>query len=180
MFLDLRTHDYDRHIYPHIKNGIIIDTSIFLFIVDGIVCTKFSNKKSQEFENVSYILDRIKMNNKWSKFFITPHILTEICNNIRNKYNKLDNFREIIKEVIPLIGEMEDKIVKKEEILRYVDTNYPVLEVGDISIFVIADDFAFKKVKIAIFANDDNLNKKYQDSKDVMVIDYKSIILNTP
>lgn len=178
MFLNLQIHKYDQHIYPHIKNGIIIDTSVFKIIVDGIVCTRFSKKEYPEFTEVLSFLDYIKMNNKWGKFFITPHILTEVCTHLRNDYSKYKNFSEIVKEIIPIIAEMEDKAVKKYDILRLIDLKNPVLEIGDISIFVIADDFANRGVKVAILANDRGLNKKYEDSKDVMVLDYKSNLLN--
>ncbi len=178
MYLNLQVHKYDKDIYPHIKNGIIIDTSVFKIIVDGIVCTKFSKKSSPEFIEVLSFLDYLKMNNKWSRFFITPHVLTEVCNHIRNDYSKWENFSEIIKEIIPIITEMEDKTVKKDEILRLIDLKNPVVEIGDISIFVIANDFANRDVKIAILANDRELNQKYENSKNVMLLNYKNNLLN--
>ncbi len=178
MFLNLRVHDYDRHIYPHIKNGVVIDTSVFKIIVDGIICTRFSKKESPEFADILLFLDYLKMNNKWSKFFITPHVLTEVCTQLRNGYSKWKNFPKIIEEILPIITEMEDKVVKKNEILRLIDLKNPVIEIGDMSIFVIADDFVSRNVKIAILTNDNELNKRYEDSRSVMVLDYKSNLLN--
>lgn len=178
MLLNLQVHKYDQDIYPHIKNGVIIDTSVFLTIVDGIVIKRFSNKKSSEFEKILQFLDILKINNRWSKFFITPHILTEVCNNIRNTYSKRCDFAEIVNAVMPLIAGMEDRSVTKGEILRYINFKKPVLEIGDISIYVIADDFAQKDSKIAILATDYGFSKKYEYNKYVMVLDYRSNILN--
>lgn len=178
MFLNLHVHKYDRDIYPHIKNGIIIDTSVLKIIMDGIVSTRFSKKESLEFAEILSFLDYLKINNKRSKFFVTPHVLTEICTHLRNDYSKWENFSEIVKEIIPIIAEMGDKAVKKDEILRFIDLKNPIIEIGDISIFVIADDFASRGVKVAILADDCGLNSKYEDSRDVMVLNYKSNLLN--
>jgi len=178
MFLNLQIHKYDKDIYPYIKNGILIDTSVFKVIVDGIVCTRLSNKKSPEFEEILFFLDYIKMNNRWSKFFITPHVLTEVCTHIRNEYSKWLNYKEIIKQIIPILEGMEDKVVKKDEILQFIDIENPVVEIGDISIFVIADDFVGRNEKVAILANDRELNKKYEYTKNVLLLDYKSNLLN--
>lgn len=178
MFLNLQTHDYDKDIVPFIRNGIIIDSSVFITIVDGIVSTRFSKKESQDFKDILSFLDYIKMTNKWSKFFITPQILTEICTHTRNVYSKWENYSEIIKEIVPMLADMIDKPVKKADILPLVDFKNPILEIGDISIYVVADDFANKREKIAILASDRELNGRYQDNEHIMVLDYKSNILN--
>lgn len=178
MFLNLQVHKYDKDIYPYIKNGIIIDTSVFKIIVDGIVCTRFSRGKSLELDEIMNFLDILKMNNKWSKFFITPHVLTEVCTHIRNDYRKWLNYKEIIREIFPIITEMEEKAVKKDDILKFIDLGNPVVEVGDISIFVIADDYAKRNAKVAILANDRELNNKYINSNNVLILDYKSNMLN--
>lgn len=178
MFLNLQVHEYNKDIYPYIKNGIIIDTSVFKIIVDGIVCTRFSKKKSPELDEIMNFLDILKMNNKWGKFFITPHVLTEICRHIRNDYDDWKNYKEIIKQIFPMITAMEEKAVKKDEILRLIDYGNPIIEIGDISIFVIADDYENRKEKIAILAEDGGINNKYIDSKNVMVLNYKLNMLN--
>lgn len=178
MFLNLQIHDYDKDIFPFIKNGIIIDTSVFKIFIDGIVCTRISKKKSSEFEDILLFLDCIKMNNRWEKFFVTPHVLTEICTHLRNDYNKWNNYKEIIKEIFPILTEIEEKTVTKGEIMRLIDFNNPIVEIGDISIFVIANDFISKHAKIAILANDNELNRKYKYSNDIMLLDYKSNLIN--
>lgn len=178
MFLDLRYHNYDKDVVPFIKNGIIVDTSVFKIIVDGIVCTRFTKIRSQELEKILKFLDFIKVNNRWSKFFITPHVLTEICTHLRNDYSKTPKYKEIIKEVIPIIGEMGEKSVTKDEILELIDFQNPVVEVGDISIFVTVNNFTNNKVKIAILANDHKLNERYKYNTNVLVLDYQSNIVN--
>lgn len=178
MFLNLQVHDYDKDIAPFVRNGIIIDTSVFLIILDGIVDTRFSRKPSQQLEQISTFLDLLKVNNRWGKFFVTPHVLTEICTHLRGKYSKNQNYKEIVKEIFPILNDMEERCVKKDEILQSVNLLNPVVEIGDISIFVVADDFASKHTKIAVLANDYELNKRYEDNKDVLVLDYQSNVIN--
>lgn len=178
MYLNLQSADYDKDIAPFVRNGILIDTSVLKIIIDGIVTTRLSKKKDSEFEHVLSFIDMIKMSNKWGKFLITPHILTEVCTHLRHDYNKYANYKEIVKEIMPIIDQAEEKNAEKKNILELVDLNNPIIEIGDISIFVVADDFVNKDLKISILANDEGLNKRYQDSKKVLVMDYKSNIQN--
>lgn len=181
MFLDISLHKYDKDIIPFIKNGIIIDTSVIKIIIDGLVSTRISKKKLDELSDYKKLLDfldLIKVNNKWNKFFITPHILTEVCTHLRNKYNKWENYNKIIEEVLPLLKDMKERLVNKTDIITRIDFKNPIVEVGDISIFVVADNFVTTLSKVAILAKDDELNKKYQYSTKVMVMDYESIVLN--
>lgn len=149
MFLNLQTKNFATEIAPFIKSGIIIDTSVFKIIVDGVVKTKFTKQRSEEFESLLLFLDLIKMNNRWDKFFITP-----------------------------LLKAMEEKNIKKDSILSYIDLKIPVVEIGDISICLTANDFVSKAEKAAILSSDHGLNQKYQDSKNIMVMDYKSSFYN--
>lgn len=174
MFLDLRFHNkYEKDIAPYLKNGILIDTSVFKIIVDGIVCTRITKKESPELEIVLSFLQRIKIDNKWSKFIVTPQILAEICRHMRDDYWKWQNYKNIVKEIIPLLEAMEDRTVQKTEILKSVDLQNPIMEIGDISIFVVANVFISKKEKIAIMSIDGELNKKYEYDKNVLLLDYQ-------
>ena len=57
MYLDLNIHtDYDRDIFPFIKNGIVIDTSIIDEIINGLISTRISKKRPTELSNYSKIL----------------------------------------------------------------------------------------------------------------------------
>ncbi len=118
------------------------------------------------------------MNNRWGKFCITPHILTEVCNHIRNDYNRWNNYKEIISEIIPILSQMEDAIIKKDDVLKLIDFRNPIVEIGDLSIFVVADDFINRNEKIAILANDSELNKKYKDNNNILLLNYKANMLN--
>lgn len=178
MLLNLQTDDFDKDIYPYIKKGIIIDTSVFRLIIDGLVCTRLTKENDPELYKITSFLDLLKMKNKWDKFLITPHILTEICTHLRNEYSKTPKYAEIVKEILPLLAEMEDKIVEKDDIIKLIDLDNPIVEVGDISIFVVADDFIKENIKIAILSNDHRLNGKYKDSRNVMVLDYQNNMLN--
>jgi len=181
MFLDISSHDYDKDVIPFIKNGIIIDTSIIKIIIDGFVSTRISQKRLEELSDYKKLLDfldLIKVNNKWDKFFITPHIFTEVCTHLRNDYNKRSNYKDIVNEVFPLLKNIEEQSVCKNDIIDHIDFKNPVIEVGDISIFLVAEGFINAAKKVAILAKDWRINKQYEYSKNVMVMDYESIILN--
>jgi hypothetical protein len=178
MFLDFSNCDYDSDIVPYIRNGILIDTCVFKIIVDGIVITKISKKSSRDFENILLFLDLIKMSNKWNKFFITPHILTEICRHLKNDYNQWSNYKSIIEEVIPILNTMGEKNVGKESILSYVDMKKPILEIGDISICLVADEVIVSGEKMALLSIDSDLNAKYVDSRNILVMNYQHTINN--
>lgn len=177
MLLNLQIHDH-TDIIPFVHSGIIIDTSVFKIIVDGVVCTRISKKKSEEFDQLLSFLDLIKMNNRWERFFITPHVLTEICTHLRNDYRKWNNYKKIVEEIIPILKAMEEKTVKKNIILDYIDLKIPIVELGDISICLTVDDFIAHSEKVAILASDKRLNEKYQDSRNIMVMDFKTNIYN--
>lgn len=176
MFLDLNSvADYDKEIAPFLKNGVIIDTSVFLNVIDGLVCTKISNKRSLEFEKILKFLDALNLTGKWDKFFITPHILTEVCTHLRNDYNSR---KDVISEIMPLMKSMGEKPVSKDDFIKHIDLENPIVEAGDISIFVTTNDFTEKKEKVAFLSNDRRLNGKYKDHPHIMVMDYQSAILN--
>lgn len=180
MFLDFRIHtNYDQHIRPYLKNGIIIDTCVLKEIIDGIVLSRITKKESQELKNIDFFLQLIKIHKKWDKFFITPHILTEVCQKIRSEYCTWENQEQIIGEIMPIIKNMGEFQIKKGNFLDIIENNKNVrIEAGDISIFVKTDDFLAKKEKIAILSNDSGVNDKYMGDDRVMVMDYNSVINN--
>lgn len=179
MFLDLEQHQYDIDIIPFIRNGIIIDTSVLDILIDGIIESRIGNRKSLAFQQIMDFLDLMKINNRWDKFFITPHILTEVCNHFRNKHSKRVDYKKIIEEVMPIIEMMQENVVPKEKITQLIDFKNPAIEIGDMSIFITTDDFIRSGKRVAILSNDRIMNKKYQDSNKVMIMDYQSIILNS-
>ncbi len=179
MFLDLEQHQYETDIIPFIRNGIIIDTSVLDILIDGIIDSRIGNKKTLEFQRILDFLDLMKVSNRWEKFFITPHILTEVCNHFRGKYSKRDDYKKVVGEVIPIIETMQENVVRKDSITQLIDFNNPVIEIGDMSIFVTANDFINSGKQVAILSNDRIMNSKYQDHKKVMIMDYQSVILNS-
>ena len=176
MLLDLRDNNIDLNSFIH--TGIIIDTSVFKIIVDGVIATSISKKKYEEFEYLLQFFDLIKMRNRWEKFFITPHVLTETCNHLRRDYSDWDNYKEVVEEIIPIMKAMEEKNVKKNMILNYIDLKIPIVELGDVSVCLTADDFIIRSEKVAILSCDQGLNSKYIDSKNIMVMDFKANIYN--
>ena len=79
---------------------------------------------------------------------------------------------------MPLLKDMIEKQVEKSAIFNRVDANNPIIEVGDISIFVIANEMIDTHDKVAILANDQGINNRYMDDHRVLVLDFKNIMLN--
>ena len=181
MFLDILNQNYDKDIIPFIKNGIIVDTSIIKIIIDGLISTRISGRKLKDlpdYQKLLNLFDYMKVNNRWDKFFITPHILTEVCTHLRNNYSKWHNYKSIVNEVLPILEKIEEKSVAKRDIINCIDFKNPVIEIGDISIFVVAENFLATVERVAILAKDEELNRRYQYNPNVMVMDYENIMLN--
>lgn len=179
MFLDLQQHEYEADVVPFIRNGIIIDTSVLDTLIIGIVDTRIGKKQSLEFQQILKFFDLMKVNNRWEKFFITPHILTEVCNHFRNKYCKHGDYKKIVGEVLPILKTMQENIVRKDSIVQLIDFKNPVIEIGDMSIFVTTDDFINSGKQVAILSNDRDMNRKYQHHPRIMIMDYQSVIWNS-
>lgn len=172
--------NFDSKVVPYIHNGIIIDTSVIDIIIEGVVVSHIARKNSPELDKILRFLELLKMSNNWSRFYITPHILTEVCTHIRNNYNKRLDYKRVIEEVMPILKSMkEPSTIKNNEILDRIEINLPIVEVGDISIYITAENFANKKDNIAILANDSGLNSKYASIPHVLVMDYQNILLNS-
>jgi len=180
MFLDLRIHtDYDKDINPFVRNGIVIDTCVIKEIVDGIISSRITKKESPELTKIENFLSIIKLNNSWDKFFITPHILTEVCQHIRSDYERWHNHKQIIEEIMPIIKAMGECSAPKDNFLETIEKcGHLAIEAGDISIFVVTDDFINKKEKIAILSNDSGVNDRYKYDERVMVMNYQSVVQN--
>ncbi|MDD5726583.1 MAG: hypothetical protein PHC53_04255 [Patescibacteria group bacterium] len=181
MFLDLNQHDYEKDIIPFIKNGIIIDTSVIDIFIDGLVEVRIAKKRLEEIPEYCTLLaffDLINITNRFEKFFITPHILTEVCTHFRIKYNKRLDYKDIVDEVMPVLKVMQEEVIGKDQIFEQINYTRPVIEIGDISIFVVAEKFLASGKKVALLAKDRDLNKIYENHQNVMVMDYQSIILN--
>src|SRR3990167_7405176 len=129
LLLDLHSQEYDKEVMPFLKNGIIIDTSVIFKIIQGHILTRISKKKSDElpdYKNILYFFDLIKIQNRWERFFITPHILTEVCRHFRETYDTWANYAELVSEIMPILKEMKEKIVVKEDFLKKINGKNPV------------------------------------------------------
>lgn len=183
MLLDLRIHKYDKDIAPFIKNGIIIDACVIETLIDGFIEIRITKKKQEkipDFDSVLKFLDLIKVNNRWSNFFVTPHILTEVFRRFRDKeYQKGGKYKEILEEVMPLIKSLGEENAKKENILNHIDHKNPAIEMGDISIFVVADDLTGNQnKKVAVLSADFGVTTRFTDNPNVLSMNYKDIMLN--
>lgn len=181
MFLNIGQHDYEKDIIPFIRNGIIVDTSVIDIFIDGLIEIRFTKKKLEElpeYESLLAFFDLIKIKNRFEKFYITPHILTEVCTHFRIKYSKRQDYKDVVEAVMPVLKVMQEEAVGKDQIFEHIDFTKPVIEIGDISIFVVTKSFLASGKKVALLAKDRELNKTYENHRDVMVMDYQSIILN--
>lgn len=170
--------DFDS-VVPFIKNGILVDTSVMYIFIDGYAAARYAKKVSPEYQSLLNFFDLIKASNQWNRFVITPHIFTEVCNHFRNKYSKRRDYKNLAKDIIPIFEDMKEfGDISKEEIIADIDKKNPVIEVGDISIYIAADKSTGKREKRAILAKDSGYNDRYKDSHHVMVMDYNNIILN--
>ncbi len=124
-------------------------------------------------------MDFIKLNNEWEKFLITPHILTEVLQHFTNdKYYEGRKYQEILNEIMPVLQRMRERNIEKDKILSYVNYSRPVIEMGDISIFVATDDSSNSNEKIAVLSADRLMIYEFVDNPLVLGINYKNIMIN--
>ena len=172
-------------ILPYIKNGIVIDTSVMKIYIDGFISSKFSDRYAPEYEQLISLFEFIHIIKKgdgeeynWNKFLITPHIFTEICSHINKDYRKRYNYNKIIETMVPILKEIKENQIDKDKILDYIDIKNPIIEIGDISIFLTIKNYEDSNEKIAVLEKDGRFLEKYGDSnnKKVMVIDFNKTI----
>jgi predicted nucleic acid-binding protein len=172
--------DFFNDVLPFTKNGILIDTSVMKIFIDGFISTRFSNKPVHEYETLLKFFDLIKVRNEWNKFIITPHILTEICGHLnkdcRKKYKHI--YGAIVKEILPFLEEMDEQRIEKNRILNSIEFKNPIIEVGDLSIFLVTDDFIKEHRKVSILVKDDGFNERFKNNPNVQIFDYNNIIWN--
>jgi hypothetical protein len=183
MILDInfRHANFIKDILPFIRNGIIIDTTVLEDFINGFINARFTKKESDDYIRLLLFLDYLKIKNNWNKFIITPHILAEVCNHFKNSYRKHEDYQEKVCEIIPMLREMKEESISKEKILEYIDLshNKPIVEVGDISINLVAENIVSSSRKVAILANDSGFSRTFKYHPNVMVMDYKNAILNS-
>lgn len=173
------TQEYDKKIAPFLRNGVIIDTSVILEIMRGVVSTHRNTVDTgwkAEYEKIINLLELIKINNNWKKFFLTPHIMTETCSHINTDYNNDMDFKDIVKQIMSIVEKAQERAVCKEDFMGCINyQNGMVLESGDLSIYAVADSFVKEKKKVAILTIDDGFSTRYYESPYVMVIDYRKM-----
>jgi hypothetical protein len=170
-----------RDILPFTKNGILIDTSIMKIFLDGFTKLRFSKIKDEEYEDLIAIFEYLHVANKWHKFWITPHLFTEICQHFcqDENRNKRCDFHKIVEEVMPILKEIqEERNITKDNILELIDKNKPVIEMGDLSIFIAIENILETKKKFCVIEKDKDIRDKYIDYPNVLVIDYHKTILD--
>jgi len=182
MTLDnVRTQDYETFIAPFLVNGVILDSCVLYELIDGLVKTRISKKKLDplsEFEQINVVFDLLHLTSKWNKLYITPHILTETCRYLETTYNFRHDYAKIVEEVFPIFENTSEYPVSKDNFCKKIDPQQPIIEAGDISIFVTADNFTNRKEKIAVLTKDSRIRNKYKNLSYVLVMDYRTIAYN--
>lgn len=181
MILDLKYEhtDFIKHIIPFIKGGIFIDTSVLKIFLDGYIKIRFSKQKDSSYDDLISLFELLQIKNNFSKLLITPHIFTETCSHLNRDYNKREDYKEIIKEVIPFLSDLsEHPSVKKNDILCCVELKKPIIEVGDISIFLSVDNINNSKQKTAILVKDSHFRERYASNPNILIIDFDKTILD--
>ena len=181
MILDpLYTHkDFNKDVLPYLCNGIFIDTSVLKIFIDGFVSIRFRHVKNQDYDRLISILNYLGYNNAWNKFLITPHVLTEICRHIQVSYNKNDYFKDFINEIMPIFKDIKEvENVTKEKIIELINLDKPVIEIGDISLFVSIDRLIQNYNKTAVLVKDSGFNSRYENDNKTMIIDFERTYLN--
>ncbi len=180
VILDLEyTHkDYNKDILPFLCNGIFIDTSIMKIFIDGYINNFLSSKKDVQYNNLISLLDFLKINNKWQTFWVTPQIFTEICNHFHCDHNKRGDYPEIVKAILPILKTIEEeRNITKNEIIDFINLDKPVIELGDISIFLSVDRLINSSRKVSILVKDKDFNDRYENYPNVLIIDYNKTVL---
>jgi len=183
MLLQINTEhtDFIKHILPYTERGIFIDTSVMKIFLDGFIQIRFSKKTNEDYDKLISLFEHLKVNNLWSKFWITPHLFTEICQHFCQDENrcKRKDFKEIVDTIIPILKEINEEVkINKNDILSLIDKDKPVIEIGDLSIFVAVDNFLEDNKKIAVIAKDRGIKERYENYPNVMIIDYTKTILD--
>lgn len=176
MILNGYSQKYDKDVAPFIRNGILIDTSILKILLDGLIAVRFSRKSIDElpeYRLVSDTIDYLKIKGRWQMLRITPQIFTELWSHFHKRYNDWDNFDKLVADIFPFLKESKENIIEKHKVIDCKHFKEPILEIGDISIVVAAEEYISSEKKIAIFAKDRKLNDVYRKDDRVLVIDYE-------
>lgn len=119
-------------------NGLLIDTNIFLLLLIGIYdCNqiqKFKRTKKfseENFDTLINVIDYFK-----AKIFITPHILTEVCNLSESYNNQRDN--EIFKILEKLISQYKEENTSSISLIKNNTNAFYKFGIADSSIIDIA------------------------------------------
>ena len=171
--------DIEKEVFPFFSNGIFLDTSILKIYFDGLIKVCLRKKQDGEYTSLINILNLLKLDDKWYKFYITPHILTETCRQIYSNYDKDNDYKEIVSLIFPILKDIKEwKEITKEKILSLINLEKPVLKMGDLSLFVSIDQFVNSYKKIAILVKDREVNQRYELHPNVMLIDFQKTSLD--
>lgn len=171
--------DINSKVIPFFCYGVFLDTSVLKIYFDGLIKLFYEKKASDEYISLINILNLLQLNNKWNKFYITPHILTEICRHIYTDYDKHSKYKEMIKVIFPILKDLrEEQEVTKDKIISLVDLNNPILKIGDLSLFLSIDQIVNSSKKTAILVKDKEFKERYEFHPNVLIIDFEKTRLD--
>jgi len=178
--------DFNKDVVPFIRAGIFVDTSVMKIYIDGLLKNKYGAKMDDEFQDVINVLNYLKIHGYWEKMYVTPHILTEICKHFYtdkdysgSSRNKRQDFKEMVSDILPILKSLrEESNITKDKILDLIDVDKPVIEIGDLSIFVSVNELNNTGKKTAILVKDSVFNKKYENDDNIMIIDFDKTSLD--
>ena len=171
----------DKKIWSFTRNGVIIDTSILLEFINGMIKRQRGSGvvggEMAEYQKIVNLLELTRLNDNWDKFYLTPHIMTETCSRVNVEHNRDVDFEDIAKQIMSIVDKSEEKMVCKKDFLGCIVYRSGMkLEPGDISIYAVADQFQKDKKKVAILTKDWGFTNRYAKSPYVMVIDHTQIV----
>jgi hypothetical protein len=178
---NVRTQEYGTFIVPFLRNGVMLDSCVLYELIDGLVKTRIGRQKLDrlsEFEMINAVLDVLNLTSHWNRMYVTPHILTETSRYLETTYNPRQDYKRVVDEIFPILEGTSEYPVSKKDFCKQIDRERPIIEAGDISIFVTADDFADRGEKIAILTKDGRIRDKYENLPQVLVMDYRTIAYN--
>ncbi len=130
---------FEQFIRACIKNGIIIDTCLFLALIFGN-----NHKRTKNLDNILPILSIIVTycTSQQSQIIITPHILAELSNLTVNRSKDIDNEdKKNINALINKVKESTEAFIAKNDILNNHATHF--LGFTDVSIIEAARKYEY-------------------------------------
>lgn len=154
------------------RNGVIVDSFILtIHFLDSYIIKHPDKRHLLATKKITSrdidCLNAIFQNLKISKIIITPHILSEFLNRLRNDYK--EDYKTIKREFLGKLEETEEIQVAKDKLIRhrgFIDFG------NDISLSIVSDEQIKKFKHCALISQDGRfLNAFFEKSTQVLAFD---------